>query len=226
MSLWSGVLDLLFPPKCPFCRKLLEADHQGLCPKCQRTLPWLIGPRGERKLKGAEVCCSPLAYDGLVVNAIRRYKFSGLRCYHAVFGRLMAQCAVDHRLTQADGVTWAPLSRKRLRERGYDQARLLARDVGRELSLPVLSTLRKVRNVPPQSERESEDERRKNVAGAYAMDSKADVRGKKLLLVDDVVTSGATLEECVEQLRLAGAEAVWCLTLAQAGKENSGERKN
>lgn len=217
MSLWTGTLDLLFPPKCPFCRVLLEKESQGLCPKCQMTLPWLIGPNGTRPLRGTEGCVSPLAYDGLVVDAIHRYKFSGLRCYHKVFGQLMAQCAVDHQLTAADGVTWAPLSKKRLRERGYDQARLLAQDVGQLLDIPVVSTLRKVRHIPPQSERQDAAERKTNVAGAYAMAPKADVKGKRLILVDDVVTSGATLEECVQQLRLSGVEQVWCLTLARAG---------
>ena len=67
------------------------------------------------------------------MEAIHRYKFSGLRCYHRAFGPLMAQCAADQRITAVDGITWAPLSRARLRQRGYDQARLLAQDVGREL---------------------------------------------------------------------------------------------
>ncbi|WP_242964660.1 phosphoribosyltransferase family protein [Flavonifractor sp. An100] len=159
------------------------------------------------------------------MEAIHRYKFSGLRCYHRAFGPLMAQCAADQRITAVDGITWAPLSRARLRQRGYDQARLLAQDVGRELSLPVLSTLKKVRNVPPQSQRENEGERRRNVAGAYAPDRKTDVKGMRLLLVDDVVTSGATLEECIRQLKLSGAESVQCLTLARAGSGEK-ERKN
>ena len=218
MTLWTRTLDLLFPPKCPFCRTILEQEGELLCPKCQMTLPWLIGRAGERELKGSAGCCSPLEYQGLVAEAVQRYKFSGLRCYHKAFGRLMAQCALDHRSSQVDGVTWAPLSRKRLRERGYDQAQLLARTVGQELSLPVLSTLRKVRNTPPQSGQESGEARRSNVTGAYEPVPRGEVRGKRLLLVDDVVTSGATLEACVAQLRLAGAEAVWCLTLAQAGK--------
>ena len=225
MNLWSGFLDLLFPPKCPFCRALLDRGDQMLCPRCQMTLPWLVGPSGKRTLREHGSCYSALSYEGLVVEAIHRYKFSGLRCYHRTFGHLMAQCAADQRITAVDGITWAPLSRARLRQRGYDQARLLAQDVGRELSLPVLSTLKKVRNVPPQSQRENEGERRRNVAGAYVPDRKTDVKGMRLLLVDDVVTSGATLEECIRQLELSGAESVQCLTLARAGSGEK-ERKN
>ena len=224
MNLWKTCLDLLFPPKCPFCRCILESGGQGLCPKCQRTLPWLVGPSGERHIPGADGCWSPLEYKGLVVEAVRRYKFSGLRCYHTVFGHLMAQCVTDHLRETVDLVTWAPLSRKRLRERGYDQAKLLAEQVSRELSVPLAPTLRKVRNTLPQSEREDEAQRRANVAGAYALRPGTELTGKRLLLVDDVVTSGATLEECIVPLRRAGAKRVWCLTLAQAGKD--GKRKN
>ena len=214
MTLWTRTLGLLFPPKCPFCRTILEQEGELLCPKCQMTLPWLIGRAGERELKGSAGCISPLEYQGLVAEAVQRYKFSGLRCYHKAFGRLMAQCALDHRSSQVDGVTWAPLSRKRLRERGYDQAQLLARTVGQELSLPVLSTLRKVRNTPPQSGQESGEARRSNVTGAYEPVPRGEVRGKRLLLVDDIRTTGATLDEAARVLLTGGAGAVWQAVLA------------
>ncbi len=76
----SALLDLLFPPLCPFCRRLLTERHALLCPDCQRTLPWLEGtPPGARGIFG--VCVSPLAYRGPVREAVHRYKFSGSRSY-------------------------------------------------------------------------------------------------------------------------------------------------
>lgn len=217
MNLKTKLLDLLFPPKCPFCRRLLEDGDGLLCPRCQMTLPWLVGPGAKRRVEHTDGCFSPLAYRGLVVEAVHRYKFKDLRHYEKAFGLLMAQCAQDGRLTQAQGVTWAPLSRGRLRQRGYDQAKLLALRVGRALDLPVVPALAKVRETPPQSLLTKASERRANAAGAYAIAPGFDGLPKRLILVDDVVTSGATLAECARLLRLAGAEQVWGLTLAQAG---------
>ncbi|MGI5963710.1 MAG: ComF family protein [Lawsonibacter sp.] len=227
MNMWTDILDLVFPPKCPFCRRLLKSGEEGLCNKCQVMLPWCLGGTEGRKIAGAEGCYAPLAYDGKVPEAIHRYKFAGLRCYANTFGHLMAQCAQDRikNVEGIDGITWAPLSRKRLWERGYDQAKCLAEQVSRELAVPVYPTLRKIRNTKPQSELEGDQLRRKNAAGAYELQNDIQLTEKSFILVDDVVTSGATLETCVGLLREAGVKQVWCLTLAQAGKERR-ERKN
>jgi len=216
MNLWSWMLDLLFPPKCPFCQKILEDPRAPLCPNCQPKLPWLEGKQAERKVDFTDGCFSPLAYRGTVPEAIRRYKFARVRSYSQPFGLLLAQCIQDHRKEEADSVTWAPLSRKRLRERGFDQAELLAREVGKQLGLPVFPALKKVRHTEPQSGRKDEAARRANALNAYALLPGAEVEGKRLILVDDVVTSGATLSECARVLRQAGAKRVCCAALAQA----------
>ena len=216
MSLGAAVLDLLFPPKCPFCRRLLEDPRALLCPDCQRSLPWLTGKRGERRVEFADSCLSPLAYRDRVPDAVRRFKFSGARSYAGPFGALMAQCAQDGLEELPDLVAWAPLSRKRLRERGYDQAELLARRVGELLGLPVVPLLEKSRHTPPQSGLEEAGQRRANALGAYELLPGNREAGRRVLLVDDVVTSGATLSECARTLRQGGAERVDCLTLAQA----------
>jgi len=122
-------------------------------------------------------------------------------------------------------VTWAPLSRKRLRERGYDQAEILARGVGDQLSIPAVSLLEKVRHTQAQSDLKEESRRRANALNAYRLKPGAVVAGKSVLLVDDVVTSGATLSKCARVLLQAGAESVHCLTLAQA-KTGENHHKN
>ena len=131
----------------------------------------------------------------------------------------MAQCAQDRLKETPDLLTWAPLSRKRLRERGYDQAELLARTAGRALDLPAAALLQKRRHTQPQSGLEEESDRRANALGAYELLPGGKLEGKRVLLVDDVVTSGATLSECGRVLLQRGAAAVYCLTLAQARRE-------
>ena len=217
MSLREKALDLLFPPKCPFCQQILEDPRAPVCPGCQAGLPWLTGPAAARHVEGTAGCFSPLAYRLSVPEAVHRYKFSRVRAYGKPFALLMAQCVRD-RLAgeELDALTWAPLSRERLRERGFDQARLLAGLVGAELSLPAVPLLQKVKDTAPQSELKEAAARKANAAGAYALLPGAEAAGKRLLLVDDVVTSGSTMAECARVLTGAGAEKVWGLTLAQA----------
>lgn len=216
MNLREKVLDLLFPPKCPFCQKILDDPRAAVCPACRPKLPWLEGKAGERRVDFADGCFSPLSYREAVPGAVHRYKFSRVRALGKPLASLMARCLEEHLPERADLICWAPLSRKRLRERGFDQAELLAREVGRLLAIPVGPVLEKTRNTAPQSELEEEAARRANARGVYALLPGMDLSGKRVVLVDDVVTSGATLSECAALLRQGGAAQVYCLTLAQA----------
>lgn len=217
MSLAPEVWDLIFPPKCVFCGALLGRPRDmDVCPGCQRDLPWLAGSAAEQKFEFLELCVSPLRYQGQVRQAVHRYKFQGRRFCADTFGILMAQCVRDHFDAPFDVISWVPLSRRRLRERGYDQARLLAETAARRLSLPLDSLLDKLRDNPAQSGLEGAAERRANVLGAYALSRRAAVAGKRILLCDDVATTGATLSECARVLRTAGADTVCAVTLARA----------
>ena len=224
MRVWEKVLDLLFPPKCPYCQKIMEDPRAAVCPECQPRLPWLEGKAGERRIDFADGCFSPLAYRDAVPGAVHRYKFSRVRALGKPLAALMAQCLSGRLPEGADLITWAPLSGKRLRERGFDQAELLAREVGRLLSIPAAPALEKTRNTGPQSELEEESARRANARGAYALLPGTDLTGRRVVLVDDVVTSGATLSECAALLRQGGAAQVYCLTLARA-REDRAEKK-
>lgn len=215
MSSLDWLLDLLFPPKCPFCGKLLEKGAL-LCPDCQRDLPWLSGREAETRVELTKGCVSALRYQDRVRSAVHAYKFHGRSARSVPFGVLVAQAVRDQGLT-ADLVSWPSLSKKRLRQRGYDQAELLAREVGKRLGLPVFRTLDKA-DRPAQSGLEGEAARRANLLGAYTALAPGRFAGKTILLIDDVVTTGATLSECAKTLRLAGAGEVLCATLAKAGK--------
>lgn len=225
MSLYSTLLDLLFPPKCPFCGKLLEQGQALLCPNCQRDLPWTGEGQGERKGEFFTRCVAPLWYQEQVRQSHHRYKFSGVRAYAKPYGELMAQCVSDRLAGEFDVITWAPISRRRLWKRGYDQSRLLAQEIGARLGVPCVQLLDKVRHTPAQSRLSEDSERRANVLGAYALHPGAAVQGRRILLVDDVVTTGSTLSECARILRTAGGAQVVCAVLAAAGQENKESSK-
>lgn len=212
----SWLLDLLFPPRCVFCGKLLATGERDFCARCQRELPWLEGPAAEQTGEFFSLCTAPLRYQGVVRDSIRRYKFKGRQGYHKAYGKLVAQCVHDHLAGKYDLITWVPLSEKRKRERGYDQAFLLASAAALELGDVAVETLRKSRHTDAQSGLEGEAERRANVLGAYTAVDPELLAGKRVLLIDDVVTTGATFSECARVLRTMGAKDVVCAALARA----------
>ena len=124
MSLLSALLDLIFPAKCPFCGRVL--DRPGICDACRGELPWTEGADALRRGPGGFLCAAPLWYQGLAREGLHRFKFRGMSSAAATLGELIAGCAAEHFSGAFDTVTWVPVSPRRLRQRGYDQARLLA----------------------------------------------------------------------------------------------------
>lgn len=213
-ALREKALDLLFPPRCPFCRSLLRDGETALCASCRRELPWAVGTAQCQSFSHIRRCVSPLYYDGLVRRSLLRYKFRGYALYAKKYSEILANC-IDENQVSCDIITWVPLSEKRLRARGYDQARLLAEGIGERRGLPCARLLIKTADNPPQSATGSGEKRRKNVAGVYAAADPALAAGKRVLLVDDIVTTGATLNECARVLRAAGAAEVCAAALAR-----------
>jgi len=152
---------------------------------------------------------APFLYVGPARSAIHRLKFSGWRGVAAALAAAMV--AVDP--PSADAVTWVPLARPRLAERGYDQARALAAAVASELGLPVVRTSRRVLRTAPQARRPG-DERRAAMRGAFEPVGR--IVPPRLILVDDVLTTGATAAACAEALAAAGARRISLVTAARA----------
>ena len=217
MGFGERLLELLFPAKCPFCSELLE-ESEEFCGGCQRKLPWMTGAAAETKIEFVSRCVSPLIYDELIRAAVHRYKFQGVSRHKKPFGRFMAQCVQDQFSEAFDIISWVPLHKKRRAERGYDQAKFLAVEVGEHRCVPVVGTLVKIRETAAQSGIETDEERRANVLGCYQLLENASVVGQRILLVDDVVTTGATMAEAARMLRMAGAADVCAVTLAKARK--------
>ena len=218
MTAWKrAVLDLFFPPRCAFCGRV---GVHGVCPACAGVLP-----RAEKPLRtgaGFGKCAAPLRYEGVVREAVLRFKFRGGTGAAEGFGQLLARCAAEELNGEFDLVTWAPVSEKRRRQRGYDQAYLLAREAARVWNAEPVRTLRKVRDNPPQSGLDAAA-RRGNVVGVYEAADETRIQNARLLLVDDIVTTGSTLAECVRVLTAAGAKSVVCACLASAA-EGDGKR--
>ena len=207
---------LLYPRKCPFCQALTGEDA-FLCAECRRDLPW-TGSAGKSGGSFFSLCWSPLWYADKARKALLRFKFSRRTAYARSFGHLMALQLREKLMTLPEVVTYVPLDLLRLWRRGYSQSRLLAEAVAGELGLPMQRLLRKRRHRPAQSRLRDPAARRANVSGAFSILRGADPEGKSILLIDDVITSGATLSECSRVLLTAGAERVLCATLCKAGR--------
>ena len=200
---------LLFPSRCAVCRKIC-AD--GLCPDCRSLLPFTVRP--VREGAGYGRCAAPLFYEGVAREAILRYKFSNGLSAADGFAYLMAESAAEAFPGGFDTVTWVPVSKKRRRRRGYDQSELLAEKMAELWDIKAVRLLEKTADNPAQSSLSSAAERRGNVLGVYETVNGDKIRGAKILLVDDILTTGATLGECARVLRDAGAESVVCAVLA------------
>ncbi len=214
MNVFGMVLDLLFPPKCPFCRRVV--DGAAVCGTCEKTLPWTKGEEGF--LTGADelFCAAPLFYEGAVREALLRLKFHGADHLARPLGELLAGCAAERFAGEFDTVTWVPVGPERLKKRGYDQARLLAESACRLWESAPERLLVKAGDNPAQSGLADAAARRANVLGMYKIAPGAQVAGRRILLIDDICTTGSTLAECVRTLKNGGAERVICAAVARA----------
>ena len=215
MGFFSIFLDLLFPPKCAFCSKVLNKSDEGWCDNCTESLPYADN-YGKQNGDVFDFCLSPLYYTGVVRRSVLRYKFKGASHYADVYSKLLAECIHECPDITYDIISWVPLSSRRERKRGYDQAMLLAMATALELDDIAVETLNKTRDVQAQSELGDKKERSANISGAYEVADIEIISGKRILLIDDVVTTCSTLDECTRVLLSAGAASVVCAALARA----------
>ncbi len=206
-------LRLLYPPKCPFCEGLLEKGEEFICDDCRMSLPRTTAAGGRTMGRFFSICVSPLYYRGKAREALLRFKFGGRFASAPVFAGLMADRVRLDLDGRYDLITWVPVSLLRLHRRGYSQTRLLAEELAKLLEGETCRCLWKRRYRKPQSRREGESARIANVSGAFGPFHPERFAGKRILIVDDVVTTGATLSECARVLLTAGAAEVVCVTL-------------
>ena len=210
------LLNLLFPPKCILCGKLLEKDETDLCRTCRVESPECH--KNNLKFSFLDSWAAVWYYDGYIRKSLHRFKFNRARHYADPYGRMLAMKLLNEYPEGFDVLTWVPVSTWRKFTRGYDQVELLAGSVGRELGMEPVRTLRKKRNNRPQSGISGIAKRRANVLGVYQIVDPELVRGKRVLLLDDIITTGATAGECARVLLTAGAKEVHCGCVAVANK--------
>jgi ComF family protein len=219
-------LDLLFPRWCVGCGR----EGNFICPSCHQSLSRIMPPlcpKCGRPQSSAILCSScigwqaeidgirsPFRFDGAIRKAIHQLKYGNLRA----LAELLAQWLNDYLVSNpmpGEVLVPVPLHHKRLRERGYNQSSLLAKELGKLTNLPVVDNcLIRQRYAPPQARTSTVDERRSNVANAFLCRDRR-LKNKQVLLIDDVSTSGSTLDACARALKEAGATTVWGLVLAR-----------
>lgn len=208
------LLDLLFPRKCILCRGLLSVNETDLCHECRRNSPDFT--KSKRNIPFVAHWTGMWYYKDNVRRSIHRFKFYNARHYAQAYGRLLALRLQQEAEYGFDILSWVPISPGRRFSRGYDQGQLLANAVGRELGLKPMRVLIKKRETPPQSGISDNAHRRANILGAFRVPHPQKVAGKRILLLDDVVTTGATASECAKTLMLAGAKEVSLAAVAAA----------
>ena len=219
-------MDSFFPRRCVGCGRVGDF----LCLECLRKLPRLVPPfcpRCGRPQASSIVCPScwqrPTEIDGIrslfrfdevVRKSIHELKYRNLKAISPCLAELLADYLKENPLP-GEALVSVPLHPRRLRERGYNQSSLLARELGKRIDLPVIEDcLIRIKQAQPQVRAVDVEERRSNVADAFVCRDER-VKGKEIILIDDVCTSGATLESCAAVLKNRGATSVWGLTLAR-----------
>jgi ComF family protein len=223
------LLSVIVPSRCAGCgRQRREVGGGGFCADCWAGLPRFAPgttcprcalPTGGATCRGCSLAPPPVAravacgpYEGGLKRLIHALKFEGLDIVAAPAAARLAEAVRFGEAGALDAVVPIPSTRRRNRERGYDPAGLIGEELARRLSLPLLPVLRRVRETPPQSSLAAA-ERRSNVAGAFR--GLAAASGRSLLVVDDVLTTGATVFAASQALRSAGARRVAVAVLAR-----------
>jgi ComF family protein len=231
----AALLDLVFPPVCVTCGGETPADRRHLCPGCVGRIvrighplcpvcgrPFLTPGDADHLCGVCSIKRPPFAearsfgvYGGVLLDTIHLFKYH----YRAYLSSVLSDLVADHDWAGFDPGRYdlmvpVPLHRRRLHERGFNQAMLLCRGIGHRWGIEVVETgLARTRQTAPQI-RLTPKERENNVRGAFAAAGNR-FSGKRVLLVDDVYTTGATASECSRVLMRAGAEAVGVLTVAR-----------
>lgn len=209
------LMSYIFPPKCVLCRKILSENETDICHACRENAPDFI--HAKKSIPFVAEWTAVWYYKNDVRNSLLRYKFYNARSYAPVYGRHLAMKLSQSNM-QFDVLTWVPISSIRKLRRGYDQVELIAREVGKELGITPIPTLKKTRHAPPQSSITDESARRANILSAYRTLDPEIIRNKRILILDDIITTGSTASECAKTLLVSGACKVICAAVAASPK--------
>lgn len=228
--MFKRAVQLLFPLHCPVCDEIVTPSGEKICLKCLRKLklltpPWCV--KCGKKLAGeGELCTDCQGREHQFIRgralyeyesaapSIYRFKYGGRREYAEFFGEQMAEYLGDYvRGVNPDALIPIPLHRRRKLQRGYNQAQLLAQAVGERLGMPVCTDLLvRSKNTRPLKYQNYE-ERQNNLKKAFNV-ARNDVKLKKIILIDDIYTTGSTIDEAARALKAVGVSEIYFVTLA------------
>lgn len=231
-SLYSAFKDAFFPPRCVFCGEVLPLE-KGVCTKCSGKVRRIEPPICTHCGLNTEKCtcgkkehyfesiCAPFEYTGVVRNGIHLYKFRGAESSAESFSAMIADCVrKNYGNVSFDLALGVPTTPGSVKERGFDQVELLAKGAAERLGIGYRGKLLTKLYETNRQHLLHALFRSGNLTGVFDVARPDEVSGKTVLLIDDVSTSGETLDECSKMLYLAGADKIYCAVLALAVKND------
>jgi ComF family protein len=237
LELKDDLLDFVYPQHCAICKKHLRREEKDICQVCWNSLVTLTDPfcpycksfieeedtecsfcksAGEFSEDHKILLVRSLGrFDEYYKELIHRFKYGKKIPLGKRLGRRLGETINDDSIfLKSDFLIPVPLHKSRYRERGFNQSEIIAEEISKATGLPFLKDMLKRKKNTKDQTNLSPQEREKNVRGAFVVTEPEMINGKKIILVDDVITTGATLSECARMLKQAGAEKILGMTIA------------
>lgn len=212
------IINLLFPNKCPYCSDIIEYN-QFACENCKSKFPKEIY---FTYAKGGYKCVTPFIYKDIYKKAVHQFKFKNCGSYARQLSYPLSESIIKNYVDESfDFVTCVPMHKKSLKKRGYNQAELLAKECAERLNLPYAETLIKFKENQPQHTLPTA-QKAENVKGVYKITDKMLVKGKRILIIDDIITTGHTLGECAKILAEAESKQISCAAICMTNYQEQG----
>ncbi len=203
-------LAMFFPERCPYCSKVIEFNKIA-CDNCIKKFPETYSIN---RVIGGYPCVSPFFYQGIFADAVKRFKFQEYTKSSDKLARVVCDSIRKRYNTdEIDIITYVPMHPKKQKKRGFNQSELLAKDISKELNIPCKNLLIKVKNNNEQHKCASPAKRRDNVRDAYKAVKDETIKGKTILIIDDILTTGYTLGECAKTIEKYTDSTILCATV-------------
>lgn len=228
----ESFLDLIFPKFCigckkegfhicSSCRSKMQINYYPFCPACKSKI--IASQKCPHHKSAIKFCLSPFSYDNILIkNLIHDFKYLFIKSIGPELARFQIETIQKSAFfSQIKNnpenflLVPVPLHKKRLAWRGFNQSGVLAKKISDELQIDIFSGLKRIKNTLPQIDMTDKEQRQENIKNAFTCDKSKTIKGKTVILIDDMVTTGATLEECAKALKKSDTKEVWALTLAK-----------
>lgn len=204
----NNLLDFIYPNRCIFCEEVMPINEKdGICKYCYMEIDFIINDNEPR--------LSVFSYDDITRFSILRLKYYNKKYYAKIFGKMMYNKLRKINIQHYDYIVYVPMHKKKKKKRGYDQAELIADELSKLSNIPIeKDNLIRIKNTLPQSKVAFKD-REKNVKDVFKVLNPQKFENKNILLIDDIYTTGNTLNYCAKELKKANANIICYFTLAK-----------